>query len=264
MNQLIKKPRNILDYYEDPFDSTDEVLEFDEVMKDTVFNSPFTPDELKQLILNQFDNYISLFDTINYFQEFLIAYKVSREIIDLEMDEYIQERSDALEDIYNDFICFMIELILTHLSISIPAFESGTMAKSDIEYLIDEIYKTFILEGRNNLSKIIAVDVIKQLKRTKNPDEATQLAKEIIDDYADKITSISIDDFLIEIGKDNLLDLYEDGIIAGNFFRRFSPHFEQNEDLRAEILNRIILLLYYKDEQKKFLLEGAKNKWINH
>lgn len=258
MDNIVKKPKSMLDYYEDPYDDASETLQFDEVIKDTVFNCPFTPEELKQHIVDQFDSYINLFDHYNYFQEFLVSYKVSQEILDLEMDEYIQERAEALEEIYIGFICFMVSTIETNLGISIPEFETGIMDRQDTEYLIDEIYKTFILDGRKNLSKIIAVDVIKQLKSTKNPDQAAEFAKEIINDYADKITFIDPEEFLMEIGKDNLMELYEDGIIAGNFFRRFSPHFDQNDDFRAEVLNRIILLLYYKDESKQFLLEGAK------
>lgn len=256
----MNKPKSILDCFMDEYDEENEPISLQDLLRDESFESAFRPEELKELIANQFDNYISLDDHVNYFQEFIVSFKVSIEKLNLEMDEYIQERTEILDEIYIDFICFMIELIERNLGISIPEFETGTMSDPDTEYLIDEIYKTFILDGRKNLMKVIATDIIKQLKSHKDPEQAAEIAKEIINDYSDKITSISVEEFLIEIGKDNLAELYEDGILAGNFFRRFSPHFDNNEDFKSEIINQIIILLYYKDEQRKILTEGAKIK----
>ena len=242
-------------YYDDDYDlSFDDSMSFDQVLVDTVFNSPFSPDQFKNLISNQFDNYISTDNRINYFQEFLTAYKVSKEIIELEIDEYTDLRTEILNEIYKDFIDFMVQQIQDHFTISIPYYELGMLGSADTDYIIDELYKTFVLDARKNLTKAIVSDLLSQVTHYKNPDDAVPVIKDILNDYANKITSISCEDFLMSIGKDNIVDLYDMGTIAGNFFRKFSPHFDSNEDLKIEILNQAIIVIYFKnDEMRKFL-----------
>ena len=254
-----------IDDFIDEYDEELEIVSFQDALRSTVFFSDYDLDVLEEFIEDQFTNYTKGEDTTNYFEDTIQAFKYSEEVIEVEFDEYTQERRQALTEMYDEFIDFMVLLIEKKLKISIPDYEPERLPKEDLEYIIDEIYKFFILNARKNFRTFITNSVIEELsdELIKDSGEYYNRATEVIQNYF-SILPITPEEFLLKLKQDQLLELYSDGRIAGNFLQKYSPKLYRHDDLLVDILTQIMIKKFWQGEASDFLIERTlfKNgKW---
>ena len=236
-------------------------MTFNYLLQDTVFFGYYPIDDLKLRIKEQFENYITMEDDTNFFEIALNSFQYSLEVINVEFDEYTLERKELISNMYLDFINYIIELIETNLTISIPNYELGLLTRTETEYILNEIYKYFILKARKNFKKVITAELKGQLESLEqNPTKYLEKAQEIIMNYGGLISQVDIEQFLQITKAETIYDLYDSGEIIGNFLRRYSPRLYRHPDYLVEILNQLMIQLYFKDESKAYLMEEAKIK----
>lgn len=261
MNKLDQLEQNLQVEEDDEEIIEGPQMTFNYLLEDTIFFGDYPLIDLEDRIKTQFETIIALEDDTNFFQIALNSFRYSLEVINVEFDEYTLERREILTSKYYQFINFMIELIEEKLTISIPDYESGMLLKDEIEYVIDQIYKFFVLKGRKNFKKVIATQIGRQLKPFENdPTTYLEKAQEIIQDYFGIITKIDCEQFLAILKADEIWELYETGVIVGNFLRKYSARLYRHHDFIVEILNQIMINLYFKDDTKTYLMEEAKLK----
>lgn len=249
-----------------PLDEDEQIeapqMNFEYLLEDTVFFCDYPLLDLEQRITEQFSNLIDLEDDTDFFQVALNGFKYSLEVINTEFDEYTLERREILRNKYFQFINFMINTIEEKLTISIPDYETGLISRQETEYLIEKLYRFFVLKARKNFKKVIAKQLEKQLKPYE--EDATKYlekAQELIQDYFAIITTIDCETFLRTLNEQEIWDLYENGVIAGNFLRRYSARLYRHPDFVVEILNQVMIDLYFKNDTKEYLAEEAKIQW---
>lgn len=236
-------------------------MTFNYLLQDTVFFGDYPLEDLKLRIKEQFENYISMEDDSNFFEIALNSFQYSLEVIEVEFDEYTLERKELLSNMYLDFINYIINLIEEHLTVSIPDYETGLLSRAEAEYIINEVYKYFILKARKNFKKVITNELKGQLKSLEdNATKYLEKAQEIILNYGGIITQVSLPQFLQITKAEQIYELYENGQIIGNFLRRYSPRLYKHPDYLVEILNQLMIQLYFKDESKAYLMEEARIK----
>ena len=247
------------DFIEDEYEEEAGIVSFQDALRSTVFFSDFDLDVIEEFIEDQFSNYIKAEDTTNYFEDTIQSFRYSEEVIEVEFDEYTQERREVLTEMYEEFIDFMIRLIEKKLKISIPGYETEELQKEDLEYIIDEIYKFFILNARKNFRTFITNSVIEELsdETTKDPATYFNLVDNSIQNYF-SILPVTCEEFLLALKQDQLMELYENGQIAGNFLRKYSPRLYNHDDFLTDILTQIMIKKFWQGEANEFLIERTK------
>lgn len=246
-----------------PLDEDEQIeageMTYNYLLEDTVLFCDYPLLDLEKRIEEQFTNLIDMEDDSNYFQIAMEAFQYSFEVINVEFDEYTVERKEILRNKYFQFMNFMVDLIDRKLTIGIPDYETGILSRQEIEYIIDKIYRFFILNARKNFKKVITFDLSHHLKQYENnPTEYLEKAQELIQNYYAIITTIDCETFLKILKETEIFDLYESGIINGNFLRLYSARLYRHPDFVVEILNQLMINLYFKDGTKEYLMEDAK------
>jgi len=191
----------------------------------------------------QFSNYMSQdADQTNYLEIFYDqlahSYQVLEERHDLVRS---QDMKESLATTYDQFVDLLGTLISEYLGIGIVDLEEGTMSPSDSTYVLTRIYEYFILQARRNFKVAIAtsVNAAIRLNRSINSDNYFEHLQELLEDYSPLITNIMPMDFLNFTGDRELIELYANGRIGGNFLLRYSPKLYQNQDFVVELINYI-------------------------
>lgn len=231
------------------------VVQFDDLIKNTVLYSDYDLDDVKDRIRDQFSNYISTSDRTNYLNIMFRNFRYSRMVINQELDEYTPERSIALRNMYDEFIEFLEDIIESKLTISIVNYDTSLLNDEDIEFIYMTIYEFFILEARQNFKTVISNDIRKQIKGYTDEEDYFNKAQELILYYSPMITTITCEDFLLTLKRDDIKQLYDMGVIAGNFFRKYSPKFYKNDEFLVEVLNQVMTMFNFKIDMNNFLHE---------
>jgi len=240
--------------------------DFSDIMRERVFlgNVPFNA--ILEGIKDQFENYLTTEDTFNYVDIYYHQRMISiNEAPIPDGDGHKQELMEILDSIHMEFISTIQELFKLRLVIGIPELDANEFS-IDSEFLIRRLYEFFILSARENFRAVIALKVCEEVGALSHQNNTIHLQGEDVTDvqknetidagspefisniveeltkYHGIITCITPDVFLKIRGDETIRALYEEGYFNGNFLTKYSPKLYQNEDLKIEIINRIMLI----------------------
>lgn len=231
--------------------ASEEYIDFSELISDEVFvgDTPF--DTIISGIVEQFNDYINLEDRTNYVEIFYDQLEDSINDLNDEELTFITERKEALEKIIDKFNEVIRGLFKLRLALNI--FDENDMPDDDVlQYRIMKSYEFFILNGRKNFKVAIAKDLKQRMTDVGSDDEFYQKVDDLLDSfYTPLITSITPIKFIEYTGDDDMLEMYQDGDVTGNFFRKYTPKLYQNDEFRCELISFITLTDQFSREMEK-------------
>lgn len=218
----------------------DRQIDISEAMERDAFLGDTPLEKILEGIETQFDDYINMDDTTNLVDIFYEQLAKSRDAVDSDdEEEYPQEIKDALDRIYDKFIAFMVKQFSERLTITITCVEDEDVDPDDLEFIIRRLYEFFILGAKNNFKVVIAGDINARLKGLLQQNESLyfQKVQELMIFYSPILSEIKPSEFLQIRGDIEIMELFENGQVAGNFLMKYSPKFYQNEEFQVEVIN---------------------------
>lgn len=236
-------------------DNRDYNPDYTDLMQDAAFIGEYPFDSILDGITNQFENYISTEDRTDYVDIFYNQWRDSVEESMQDYEDHPQEKKEILFKNYNTFIDTIHHLFQRRLNMNITVLDEETpIDEDDLEILIRRLYEFFVLQARKNFKLILAKKILPKLKKIKEKDLVSQV-QDLLEDYNPIITSVVPMDFL-KLGKaEEIADLFEEGMVTGNFMKKYSPKLYINDDLEMDIINYIVMVYELRSE----ILGGKDN-----
>lgn len=223
-----------------------QITDFSQLINEHAFLGEYPAQTIFEGIQTQFEDYINISDKTNYVDIFFNQMDISLEATTLVYEEHPKETKDVLLALYHQFVDHLRNLFETRLTITIPELVSDTVCSEDLEYIIRRLYEFFILDARNNFKVVISKDLNKQLDKGAN-DYFQQIQELINNTYSPLITSITPAEFLRYRGDTEIINLFENSQVVGNFLRKYSPKLYQNEEFSIELVNYITSVKEFHD-----------------
>ena len=235
-----------------PIESEEELQYFDysQLIENDVFIGKYPLQIILESITKQFNDYIKLEDISNYVDIFYDQLHNSYLIYENdESEEHVQEAIQILDRHRQIFTDFMQKIIFRKLTLSIPDLEKEAIAPQDIEFLFRRIYEFFILGAKNNFKTLLTNKISKIIEIDNIPEENyLNIIQDMINNYHDIIEEI-VPQIFLEIRNDKeIIEIFENGLVVGNFLRRYSPRFYRNEEFMIDVINHITMTLQFKNE----------------
>jgi len=236
-------PDNNIDMSIEENSNADIPATYEDVVRHNVFKCSMSLDVIMEGIENQFDNYISNDDSNNYVDIFYDAlhdsFKAATEDNELHQEDVI----NVLNEIQDKFIDTITGLFNTRLTLTIADIESESYDQDEVEFIIRKLYEFFILGAKNNFKVAIANDAKKRINGIiNNHREYIMMLRNMMIDYSPLITTFGPMEFLTYIGDQEIIDLFDDGKVIGNFLRKYSPKLYQNEEFEVELITYITMV----------------------
>lgn len=223
------------DYYE-------ESTEYDyfEIITSNAFQGNIPYNTIIEGLENQFIDYINMEDMTNFVDVFYDQLHASYEIINSNEDEeHPTELFEALNNLQDKFIDTLSDLFEQRLTITFVDLLGDIRNYDDIEFVLRRSYEFFILGAYNNFKTVITAYVFPKVNNITDDKEYFKMIRELISSFNPLITSFGPTEFLQYRGEKEILEMYENGKIIGNFLRKYSPKLYDNEEYECEIINHI-------------------------
>lgn len=238
----------------DELSLADQTIDYTDMIAESAFIGDIPYDTIKEVITEQFNDYINMDDETNYVDLFYEQLYTSYEKVRSDdSEEHPMEIIDALDKIKEDFIEMMTDLFDQRLTIHLSIDDKLT-SDDDIEYVIRRLYEFFILDAKNNFKVVIAKDMIPKLKNIEDDREYFNKVRSELSNYSPLIICMGADKFLSYKGDEEVQEIFNDGKATGNFLRKYSAKLYQNEEFEVEIINYITLL----NDFRKEITDGTK------
>lgn len=228
-----------------------DIMDYSEMMRYNVFIGEYPFDAIMEGIEAQFQDYINIEDDTDYVEAFYNQMEISLEALtpgEDENDDHMVELRNILENYKYIFVERVYKLINQRLTISIPAIEDGgdttAMSDDDIASIIHQIYDFFILNARANIKRVISVVARSKIDSSileSDDDTYYERLKEIVGRFSPRIIDVTPTDFLKYCNATEIIGLYDEGLVAGNFLRNYSPKLYQNDEFEMEIIRDITI-----------------------
>lgn len=241
------------DYYEESVE-----YDYSEIIVQNAFQGDVPYETIIEGLEKQFIDYINIEDKTNFVDIFYDQLHASYEIINSnEEEEHPAEMFEALNDIQDKFINTLSDLFEQRLTITFIDLSGDIRDYDDIEFILRRSYEFFILGAYNNFKIVIATYVFPKVCNIADDKEYFKMIRELIDSFNPLITSFGPTEFLQYRDEKEILEMYENGKIVGNFLRKYSPKFYQNEEFMVEVINYITMIGNFKadliESNKKFI-----------
>lgn len=240
----------------------DQPVDYTEYIQSVVFVGEYPFDVIIEGITNQFSNYISTEDRIDYVDIFYKQYQTSLDLI-IEQD-FPDDAKDGLETYLNKFLATMQNLFYTKLSLTLADLEGEDLDYDESEKTIRLLYDFFILNCRKNFKTAI----LKSCYSDIDPDLEDRLfysrIREILTNYSPVIMIIGPMEFIRLCNNTNeIYELFDTGRVVGNFLRKFSPRLYQNEEFECEIIAYItsVIELYKETRDIEISIRKEEEKY---
>lgn len=237
-------------FNEESSESTaDWIGDYAEMIEQDAFEGDFPLDTIIEGITNQFNDYINMEDRTNYVDVFYTQMYKSRESVrQYDGHEHPNETMEALDKTYTTFITALTELFRERLTLTITDIEDGTLESPDNEFVFRRLYEFFILGAKENFKSVFASDILPKVQGIQNDTEYFNRVQELVNLNSPLITSVGPTDFLKLRNDVEIIEMFENGKIAGNFLRKYSPKFYQNEEFLVEVINYITMIQQFKSD----------------
>lgn len=232
---------------------SDTLIDYSEMIAESAFVGEYPFNTIKESIENQFNDYIDMDDRINYVDIFYEQLNNSYEIVrNDDGEEHPMEIIEALDKIKSSFIEMILELFDMRLMIHIQI--EDLTSDDEIEFVIRRLYEFFILGARENFKTVISKDILAKVGNIESDKEYFKAIKDSLWNYSPLIICMGADRFLQLRGDNEIQYIFNENKATGNFLRKYSPKFYDNEEFEVEIINHITLLNQFKEE----IINGTK------
>lgn len=220
---------------------SDQPLDIQTLLQQTTYvgNTPYAT--IIESITSQFEDYIGMDDSNDYVDIFYDQLMDSFEEIE-DQDEYHDEKREILYELQDKFISFMCDEFETRLGITITTVDSEETDYELVEEIIRVLYDYFILNARKNFQVVLAKDMVPNI--VASPDDDVEYLKEVqqrIMGYSPIIMTITPDRFLELSDGADIKNLYDSGMVVGNFLRKYSLKLYQYPEYEVELINFIMM-----------------------
>lgn len=220
----------------------EKVYDYSDLIETDCFLGEVPFDTIIECIENQFDDYINNDDSTNYVDIFYTQLENSRRTVESDDNEvHIQEIKEALDKIEDKFNSFMQKEFTERLTLSITVLEDEDPTNDDVEFIFRKLYEFFILNAKKNFRDIIEKDMIKRLPQGLDDKTFFREIEKLMILYSPLITSIKPDEFIKLREDPDLQELFDNGEVSGNFLRKYSPKFYQNDEFKVEVINYVTM-----------------------
>lgn len=254
-----------LDDDTDSNSSSDEPMDYSQLMTNETFIGDTPYDVIKEGITNQFNDYVAVEDRTNYVDKFYSQLHESYNALDDDEEFHVEEKQEILDKIHDEFIQFMYDEFNQRLSLSLMDIENEEHDVNDIEYSIKILYEFFVINARKNFLNAISRHIRSRLTTVIEDDrQYYNTVRNLLTEYSPIIIANGLgpmefiayckledDDQL----PSDVISLFNNSRVNGNFLRRYSPKLYQNEDLEVDIINKITLA----DALRRDLTDGGSN-----
>jgi hypothetical protein len=227
----------------------DKPVDRSDIIQDRAFRGEYSYDTIIEGITNQMSDYMNLEDDTDYVSEFYNQFYDSYDfILNDDQEEYKDDAIEyifGLKDKFTDFIRIIME---KRLNISI---DEDKVDAVDMEWTIRHLYEFFIIGARENFKTCISKDVIERISNDDELDdkEYFQTIDSLMDLYT-PLLQMTPTEFLKYRGDEEVIKLFDTGMVSGNFLRKYSPKLYANEEFKVELINHITMIEQFKDEVK--------------
>lgn len=234
----------------DPADDRDGYIDYGLMVAESVFlgDMPFV--EIINSIKEQFEDYINIEDKTNYVDIFYTQLQESINATNDDEEDHPIEINEVLDNMKDTFVNIMKDLFQLRLTISIMTIDDETTPEDEIELSIRILYEYFILGARNNFKTVIQKDMIPKIGMIPNDQDDIyfQRVEELLREYDPIVTCITPTEFIQFTGNNDILSMYDDGQVVGNFLRKYSAKLYKNDEFKTEIINSIIITQNLKED----------------
>lgn len=233
---------------------SDETVDYSDIIRSEAFLGEYPFSVILEGIRDQFEDYMNTEDITNYVDIFYDQLNNSYiEVKNDKSEEYSDEIIEALDNIHYEFINFMNDIINSRLTISIACIENEEYDYEELEIVFRKVYEFFILNAKKNFKNIITKDVVTKMENIiEDDDEYMYAINEYMKSYTPLIVGIKPVDFLKYSGDEEICELFDDGIINGNFLRKYTPKLYQNEEFEVDIIDNIIITQHFRNSISDF------------
>lgn len=232
-------------------------IDYSELISDSAFVGDYPFAVIMEGISEQFKDYINVEDTNDYVDIFYDQMEISYDYAKAEDEDHPQEIMEALDKLKEKFVAEIFDLFKSKLTISINVIDDETTEEDEVEIAIRNAYNYFILNARSNFMTVISKDILHRLPSTisdLSDNEYFNRIESLLSGYDPLINAITPTEFIQYTSNNEILDMFENGQIAGNFLRKYSAKLYQNEEFKIEIINNITMIQGMKEE----LLNGEQ------
>lgn len=235
-------------HIEDP-SRADIPMTYGDTVRETAFMGEVPFDTIIEGIEGQFDDYIKLEDNTNYVDIFYDQLHASYEAASKDIETFQNEIKEVLDEYYERFIDKIIGLFNSRLTLTIVDVESESVDKDELEFIIRRLYEFFILGACNNFKVTIGMDIRSRMTNPINDHkEYLRTIRNLMPGYTPLITTFGAMEFLKYRGDEEIIQMFEEGKVVGNFLRKYSPKLYQNEEFEVELINYISMVQQFKEE----------------
>lgn len=248
---LLESAMLMMNTDEDTLDETslaDVPVDYEEYIKDAIFVGEYPYQVILEGIRNQFSNYISTEDRNDYVDIFYTQYHESYELS--EDEEHPDDVKEALESLLNHFQSTIQELFSTKLAITLMDIEGEEINNDSIEIAIRELYKFFILNARNNFRTVIASEIVNVVNPNVSDKEYYKEIRSLLGNFSPLVVAVGPMEFLRYCKAEEIITMFDEGHVVGNFLRKYSPRLHTNEDFECEIVAHITEIQELRKEIK--------------
>lgn len=237
-------------------DPIEEAIDYTELIKSRAFlgDTPFSV--ILEGLETQFDDYINLEDKTNYVDIFYSQLHKSYESVKSDASEdHPNEVIEVLDNIHQTFISSICNMLYERLTLTIIDVEGESFNPDDLEFVLRRVYEFFILGARDNFKVVIAASVLPNVIDIIDDSVYFLKVQELVWMHNPLITSFGPMEFLKYRNDSEIIEMFNNGKIAGNFLRKYSPKFYQNGDFLVEVINHITIIQQFRTD----LIDSVNN-----
>lgn len=235
---------------DDPINESESTIQYTHLIEEHAFLGIYPFAVILEGIQKQFEDYINMDDTTNYVDIFFTQLRDSYHAVESnDSEEHPMEIREVLDRLYKQFITTISDLFNIRLTITMMHVEEENIDDSDLEFIIRRLYEFFILSAKNNFKVVITTDVMSIIKDIGDDDkEYFKTLQGAMDRYSPLLTTITPTQFLQYRGDQEVYELFESGIVTGNFLRKYTPKLYQNDEFQVELINYITMVHQFKKD----------------
>lgn len=219
----------------------DKPIDRSDIIQDRAFRGEFSYNTIKESITTQADDYMNIEDTTDYVTIFFEQYHKSCDYaINDDQEEYKDDAIRYLNDLKDNFLDFMDELFQKRLNVSI---DEDRMDEYDHDWIVSTLYQFFFINARDNFKTCISLDVVGRMTNEAELDdnEYFDTIQDLMNLYTPLLT-MTPTEFLKYRGDEEIIELFDSGVVSGNFLIKYTPKLYANEEFQVELINHITMI----------------------
>lgn len=205
---------------------------------------------------NQFANYISTEDETNYVDVFYQQMKASYAVADEQ--DLPDDWREGVDKKLDQFLAVMQELFNTKLAITLNELDGSADNNDSVEFTLRTLYDFFILNAKETFQTVITKVVCNNFNTNVDDRAFYKEIRARLESFSPIILDVRPTQFLKYCKRDDIIEMFEDGRVSGNFLRKYSPRLYKNEEYESHLIAHIQSILDWVKEVKADWVKEVK------